>query len=86
MFKFIVAEGFVKSLHKLDNKVQQEVKKKLHFLSNLKKPLFFAKKLTGRKNVFRFRMGDYRIVFKLEKQEIILLLVKHRKDVYDKVF
>ena len=31
---------------------------------------------------YRLRVGDYRILFDLEKNQIIILRVQHRKDVY----
>jgi len=81
-FEFTITEAFVESLHKLDKNIQLHIKKKLKTLLEYEKPLYFAKKLKGKKNIFRFRAGVYRIVFRLEGKEIILLLVKHRKDIY----
>ncbi len=86
MFEFTVTTSFLKSLQKLEKKVQQRIKKKLQFLSTIKNPTSLAKRLKGKKDIFRFRAGDYRIVFKLKGQEIILLLVKHRKDIYEENF
>lgn len=42
-------------------------------------------RLQGYKDLFRLRVGDYRIVFKLEKRHLLILVVKigHRKEVYD---
>lgn len=82
MFEFTVTDSFIKSLQKLEPKVQAAVKKKLKFLSGVEQALVFAKKLKGKKDIFRFRSGDYRIVFRLEGREVVLLLVKHRKDIY----
>ncbi len=31
---------------------------------------------------YRFRIGDYRVVFDLEGEEIVVLRVGHRKDIY----
>lgn len=85
-FQFTVTDTFIDSLELLEKKIQRAVKKKLQALSKYEKPLYFAKKLKGKKNIFRFRSGNYRIVFRMDGREIILLLVKHRKDIYDKVF
>ena len=31
---------------------------------------------------YRLRKGDYRIIFEIEKKEIIISSIKHRKDAY----
>ena len=36
----------------------------------------------GYKDVFRTRVGDYRIVYKKTSKEIIIILIGHRKEVY----
>ncbi len=51
-------------------------------------PLHFAKKLTNFENgMYRWRVGDYRIVFDIDEKGsiciLMILAVKHRKDVYD---
>jgi len=41
--------------------------------------------LQGYKGLFRLRVGDYRVIFKLENRQLLILVVKigHRKEVYD---
>ncbi len=39
-------------------------------------------RLVGYKNVYRIRVGDYRIVYRRLKDEIFITLIAHRKDVY----
>jgi len=34
----------------------------------------------------KLRVGDYRIIYRVEKSEIIILKIGHRKEVYLKVF
>lgn len=40
-------------------------------------------KLKGYANIFRIRVGDFRLVYKKTSQEIYLILISHRKDIYD---
>jgi len=48
-------------------------------------PLKYAEKMIDpRLGTSRFRIGDYRFVFDLEGNEIIVLRVGHRKDIYNK--
>ncbi len=83
MFEFFVTSNFKKALKALDQKTQNSIRTKLEHLSKQENPLLFSKKLKEFKDIFRFRVGNYRIVFRLEKNKIILLLVKHRKDIYE---
>lgn len=47
-------------------------------------PLDFGKPLRSPLGNFRsLRVGDYRIVYALEKKRIIILAVGHRKDIYE---
>lgn len=40
------------------------------------------KKLHGTKNYYRIRMGDYRISIIIFKEEVQMVRVLHRKDIY----
>lgn len=39
-------------------------------------------KIKGEKKYFRYRFGDYRVGFKLEGNEILILKLAHRKEIY----
>lgn len=41
-----------------------------------------SEKLSGYKDIFRFRVGHYRIVYKKFSDKIYIILIRHRKDVY----
>lgn len=41
-----------------------------------------VKKLTNYAPEFRLRVGDYRVLFEVEGDKIIVYRVKHRKDAY----
>ena len=70
---------------KLDSAVQERLRDKLAYFISQRNPLRYAEKLhdndTGE---FRFRAGDYRIVFDIEENNILILRVGHRKDIYKK--
>ena len=38
--------------------------------------------LKGMDNVFRVRVGDYRLVYRKRKDQIFIVLIGHRRDVY----
>ncbi|MBI4252588.1 type II toxin-antitoxin system RelE/ParE family toxin [Candidatus Uhrbacteria bacterium] len=62
--------------------MQDFVREKLAFFASCDAPLLFAKKLKGSKHIYRFRIGNYRAVFRIERSTCIFLTVKDRKDVY----
>jgi mRNA interferase RelE/StbE len=41
-----------------------------------------AEKLKGYQRMYRMRIGDYRIVYEVAGDELIIIAVSHRKDVY----
>jgi mRNA interferase RelE/StbE len=44
-----------------------------------------CKKLKGRKNQYRVRSGDYRIIYSVEDASLVVEVIKlgHRRDVYE---
>ena len=46
-----------------------------------------TRKLQGYQNIHRLRFGNYRIVFEVltDQSTIVILLIKHRKDIYQKL-
>ena len=73
-------ENAIKDLKKLEISISNRIYKKVDEL--IENPLSKdIKKLKGM-NAFRLRVGDYRIIFEIEKDIICVLKVGHRKDVY----
>jgi mRNA interferase RelE/StbE len=74
-------------IKKLGKKTAKRVLDKIKFFSQQKDPLSFAKKLENpRFGTYRFRIGDYRAIFDIDRHGnitiLLILSVKHRKDVY----
>jgi mRNA interferase RelE/StbE len=81
--EIIFTHSAFRQLKKLDKKIQKRIIKKLKFFASQKNPLQFAEPLRDRRfGQFRFRIGDYRVIFDVEKEKIIILKVGHRKDIY----
>ena len=48
-------------------------------------PLKYAEKIADPSlGSYRFKIGDYRIIFDIEKNNIVILRVGHRRDIYRK--
>jgi mRNA interferase RelE/StbE len=73
-------------LKKVDRALQKIIKAKLEILAE--NPLALKnniRRLTGAENeLFRLRIGAYRIIFKKKQAEFVILIIRigHRKDIY----
>ena len=76
----------IKDLKKMDKRIASELKKWIgNNLDNCINPRRMGKALTGSLyGLWRYRVGNYRIVCEILDNELVILLikVKHRKDVY----
>lgn len=79
--KTILSPLAKKQLKKLPKIVQFLVAKKVRSL--LPGSEFLSTKLlTGYKNIYRIRVGNYRLVYRILDKNIYIVLISHRKDVY----
>jgi len=87
-YKVVYTKLSQKDLDKLNPSLVRRILKKVDEFSRRRDPLEFAKKLTGfALDTYRFRVGDYRVVFRLDPQTqqliiLVVLRVRHRKEVY----
>lgn len=80
---------FVKSAQKefdrLAAKLQAQTAEALNLLAqNPFSELLKVKKLKGADNLYRIRLGDYRILYEIRNEQLIVLVIKisHRSEVY----
>ncbi|MES2677093.1 MAG: type II toxin-antitoxin system RelE/ParE family toxin [Pseudomonadota bacterium] len=47
-------------------------------------PILHSKMLVGNNKFFRSRVGDYRVVFEIKNQELIIIIIDigHRREIY----
>lgn len=82
-YTLVYTKTAVKSIEKLSPQIKKRLGVKLEFFVTQPNPLAFAKALTKPADAqYRFRIGDYRVLFDVKGSKIIILLVQHRKDVY----
>lgn len=70
-------------LELIDKKTAKRVIKKIDYFINQDNPIKFSKKLTGPlKGLYRFRIGDWRVIFHKDAKGRITILtiltIKHR--------
>ena len=72
-----------KDLASLPKDVQRRLSRKIDSLSFNPRPPG-CEKIKGEDDIFRVRLGDYRLVYLIFERRLLILIVKigHRKDVY----
>ncbi len=82
-YKLLIKASAAKELRAVKNKRdRQRIVRRIQGLENDPRPPG-SQKLSGRER-YRIRQGQYRIVYGIEKDELVVYVVKigHRKDVY----
>ena len=70
----------IKDLNSLDRKEALRITEKIKALENDLSGN--VKKLTNFTPEYRLRVGDYRVLFGIEGQNVIVYRIKHRKEAY----
>lgn len=79
-YKIEFKHSAVKDLRRISNPFQAKIIDKIESLSNgLTGDI---KKLTNSSNDYRLRVGNYRVLFSIENDIIIIYRIRHRKEVY----
>jgi len=75
--------GAMRDLERLPKDIRERIVGKLDFWVGSGMPLSFAETLTNYElGSYRFRVGHYRVAFDVEEEIVVVLVVKHRKDIY----
>lgn len=72
-----------KQLDSLPRKMQQRILEKINQLTVNPRPVGVVK-LAGEDAVWRVRIGDYRVLYEIYDDKLVVLVIRigHRKDVY----
>jgi mRNA interferase RelE/StbE len=83
MFEIELSNSAQKDLDRLKGKIWNRIRNILVGLEENPRP-YNAIKLRGSENSYRIRLGDYRIVYDINDDKCIVLIlrVRHRRDVY----
>ena len=82
MYQIIISEKALKQIEKLEISIKERIFASLEKIRF--RPESFVKKLVGMPG-YRLRVGDYRVILDIEKNKLLVLVVKvgHRKNVYE---
>jgi mRNA interferase RelE/StbE len=80
-YRLVYTQKAVRDIDRLDAGVKNRIGTTLlRFKDN---PLQYAERLTNLElGGYRFRIGDYRVIFDIEGNDIVVLRVGHRKEIY----
>ncbi len=80
-YEILITKKAVSEIGKLDSVVKKRIGKKMILLRN--DPLKISKRLVNFKlGEYRYRIGDYRVIFEIKGNKIYILKVAHRREVY----
>jgi mRNA interferase RelE/StbE len=84
-YEIIITKSIQKQLDNLPNNIQERVYDKISQLAEEPRPDGVVK-LKGYDNEYRIRIGDYRLVYEIQDEQLIVLIIqcKHRRDLYKK--
>lgn len=90
MYKLRFLGKALQDLERIDRAHLKIIKEKLLILAENPAALknIIKKISTSGEDLFRLRIGSYRVVFKKEEDELIILIIRigHRKEIYLKFF
>jgi mRNA-degrading endonuclease RelE of RelBE toxin-antitoxin system len=79
--ELLFTKEFLRKIKKLDRQAQIRI---LNSVKTLEELPYSGKRLTGRlKGLLSFRQGEYRTIYQVKGNQVILRTVGHRKDVYE---
>lgn len=83
-YKIEFLKTAAKELKKLPKDIQIRIIRKIEKLIDEPYPAD-TKKLKNGNGRFRIRVGNYRIIYKLEDKKLVILIIKvgHRRDIYN---
>ncbi|MEE9466048.1 MAG: type II toxin-antitoxin system RelE/ParE family toxin [Candidatus Neomarinimicrobiota bacterium] len=73
----------LKMLMALPNRIRMQIRKAIDSLALNPRP-DGVRKLAATNNIYRIRVGQYRVVYAIKDKELRILVIKigHRKDIY----
>jgi mRNA interferase RelE/StbE len=80
-YRLVYTKRATRDIDALDPPIKRRIGRTL--LRYEQDPLKYAETLKHSElGSYRFRVGDYRVIFDLEEDEIVVLRVGHRRDIY----
>lgn len=83
-YEIEISESAEKSLEKIPKKDRLKIIEKIDALELDPMPLGSLKLKGSKEALYRIRLGDYRVVYSIKKEILVVLVVEvgHRKEIY----
>jgi mRNA interferase RelE/StbE len=84
-YRITIAPSAIKTLGTLENTLRTRIQKRIEELADTPRHRP-SKKLKGEDNLYRNRVGVYRIVYTIQDDKLIVLVlaIGHRREIYDR--
>ena len=81
-YKILIKPSAIKELNKIPPKELPKITERIQALAEDSRPPGYEK--LAAKNAYRIRQGSYRIIYTIEEDKLIIIVIKvgHRRDVY----
>jgi mRNA interferase RelE/StbE len=81
IFNLLYTQRASRDVGNLERHIRLRIAKSL--LRFQEDPLKYAEKISDSKlGSYRFRIGDYRVIFDIEGQDVVILRIGHRREIY----
>ncbi len=82
-YSIVFATAAKRQFDKLPQAIQRRITDSVSQLENDPRPTGVVK-LSGKDGLYRLRVGDYRAIYRIEDDRLIILIVKigHRREIY----
>lgn len=83
IYRLRLTRAAEKELEDLPTKAAERIMAAIRALAAEPRPRG-CKKLLGKKNTYRIRVGDYRVIYEVHDKEVVVLVIRisHHKDAY----
>jgi mRNA interferase RelE/StbE len=84
-YKVVFQKSAFKEYQALPQKIRDKIDEVLEMLSiNPLAEILKFKKIRGKENCYRIRIGDYRVIYSPQDETLVVRVIKigHRRDVY----
>jgi len=82
-YTIILEKKAEKYLYKIPAKIRENIRERIRALANNPHP-HYAASMQGYKDLYKFRVGDYRIIYTVRHSQLIVMVIdiEHRSKVY----
>lgn len=83
LYRIKITSGAERDLHALPTNILKRVNARIAALAERPRP-DGVKKLSGTDNLYRIRVGDYRVIYEIRDEAVVVIVIRarHRREAY----